>query len=117
MFGLRDGGGWVGGCADTRAKKTLCTCNGPLIFGSLFKISFFPRGRFVWFWVCGWFGPGAQDDPLKRCAWGSTTSRLLHVLVRHSPKVGTKELSSREERDEAMQQAIHWPPLLVASRP
>ena len=25
-------------------------------FGSLFKVSFFPRGKLFWFWVGGWFG-------------------------------------------------------------
>ena len=55
------------GCAECLAhrtggrsegKKSLCTSNGPLSFGSLFKISFFLRGRCFWFWVGGWFGLG-----------------------------------------------------------
>ena len=37
--------GWVGG-------------DGPLIVGSLFRVSFSPRGKLFWFWVFGWFGPG-----------------------------------------------------------
>ena len=40
FFGLQNRGGGI------RAKKSLRAYNGPLIFGSLFKISFFPRGKF-----------------------------------------------------------------------
>ena len=51
-----------------RAKKTLCAQDGPLISGSLFKLSFFPRGNFFWFWEGGWFGLGGgggrQTPPL-----------------------------------------------------
>ena len=47
-----------------KGKKSLCTQNGPLIFGSPFNISIFPRGIFIWFRVCGWFGLGEWDRPI-----------------------------------------------------
>ena len=36
------GDGWLG----IRAKKSLCSSNGPLTLGSLFKITFFSGGNF-----------------------------------------------------------------------
>ena len=39
-----------------RAKKSLCTQNGPLAFAALFKFPFFPRGH-IFFCVLGRVGP------------------------------------------------------------
>ena len=47
-------------------QKKLCPENGPLMFGSLFKIPFFPRGKIFGFrWVGGlaFGGGGPQDHP------------------------------------------------------
>ena len=37
--------------------------NGPLIFGSLFKIPFSPQRKVFWFWVGGWLGLGWVGPP------------------------------------------------------
>ena len=58
------------------SRKSLCTQNGPVIFGSPFKVPLFPRGKF-WFWVGG-------------LAWGvwvrqiSPPLPLTHITQRHT---------------------------------
>ena len=79
------GFGWVGGWVDMRANKSLHLQNGPLIFCSPIKISFFPGGKFFGFgWGGGWFGFGGwvrqTPPPLPRIS----TSLCAHDAVQRA---------------------------------
>ena len=51
-----------------RAKKSLCAQNGPLVYGSLFKISLTPTRTFCW--VLVWVGPKRAPPPPRDALQG-----------------------------------------------
>ena len=57
------GGGWGGWRGGYEGKKKVSVPKMGLLLLNLFKMSFFPRGTFFWFWVVWSGGGGPPDSP------------------------------------------------------